>query len=381
MHQALPGLSLPAILIEIKQIVAFHRYYLYLPTILFRNSDLVEMGELYASSYVEKLRNAVIRSLAEWGFSPDASVSLLTVSENATFRITDNDEKRYVVRVHRPHYHTQVEIESELLWIESLRINQIVVTPKPLPLVNGGTIATFNEGSDVRHMVAFEFMSGEEPSTSESLSAGFRQLGAITAKLHQHTRQWTLPEGFTRKTWNFETTIGASPHWGQWQDCPELTPDDKALLRDTVTVIKAKLDDFGCGSEKFGLIHADLRLANLLEDNDRLAVIDFDDCGFGWYAYDFAAAISFIEEDPQVPALLQAWVAGYREVAELGETDEQMIPTFIMLRRLMLTAWLNTHSETPTAHELGVGFVDGTLRMARNMMRSGTPLNLEACDH
>lgn len=322
-----------------------------------------------------------MKSLGQWGFALDASVSLLTVSENATFKVVESDsehtsETRYVVRVHRPNYHTQAEIESELRWIEDLRAEQVVITPKPVPLVNGGTIAIFKEGDNARHMVAFEFMPGEEPSTTESLSAGFRQLGAITAKLHQHSMKWTLPEGFTRKTWDFETTIGESPHWGQWEDCPELTTDDKALLNDTVAVIKAKLEDFGVGSDKFGLIHADLRLANLLEDHNRLAVIDFDDCGFGWYVYDFASAISFIEEDPQVPEILQAWISGYREIAELNEADEQMIPIFIMLRRIMLTAWLNTHSETPTAHELGVDFVDGTLRMARNMARSGTPLTL-----
>lgn len=340
-------------------------------------SKLFEMGELYASSYVDQLRNVVMNSLAQWGFSPSASVSLLTVSENATFQITDIDKTRYVVRVHRPNYHTQAEIESELLWIDSLRASQVVITPKPIPLVNGGTIATFKQEGEVRHMVAFEFMPGEEPSTETALSAGFKKLGAITARLHDHAIHWKLPEHFIRKTWNFDTTIGASPHWGQWEKCPELTSDDKELLIKTIALIKAKLDDFGSGPEKFGLVHADLRLANLLADNDRLAVIDFDDCGFGWYLYDFASAISFIEEDPQVPDLLQSWISGYRDVAELSETDEKMIPTFIMLRRIMLTAWLNTHSETPTAHELGVGFVDGTLRMARNMLNSGTPLTSE----
>ncbi len=38
-----------------------------------------------------------------------------------------------------------------------------------------------------------------------------------------------------------------------------------------------------------------MRLANLLIDGDRVTLIDFDDCGFGWFMYDFAAAISFFE--------------------------------------------------------------------------------------
>ncbi|MFK7859325.1 MAG: phosphotransferase enzyme family protein [Granulosicoccus sp.] len=336
------------------------------------------MSELYASGYVEHLRGVVSESLAQWGFSADCRVALLTVSENATFVITDgNGQRCHVVRVHRPGYHTLSEIQSELKWIEALRREEVVLTPRPIPLKNGGAIASFQDGDETRYMVAFEFMLGEEPSTEHSLNEGFRQLGSITARLHQHVLHWKPPASFARKIWNFETTIGPTPHWGFWEQSPGLTAEGKILLARTVDTIKTRLDVYGAGPDRFGLIHADLRLANLLVDDDKLAVIDFDDCGFGWYAYDFAAAISFMEEDPQVPDLLQAWISGYRDVGVLSEEDEGMIPTFIMLRRIMLTAWLATHSETPTAQELGVAFLDGTLRMARNMETSGTPLVLE----
>lgn len=337
------------------------------------------MSELYEHSYIEHLRSTVVESLAKWGLPSTSLVTLLTVSENATFQVTDsNDQRLCVVRVHRPHYHTRAEIESELLWIGALRAEQVIITPRPIPLLNGGSIATFQDGVETRYMVAFDFMPGVEPSTDQSLTAGFRQLGAITARLHAHARHWTPPQSYTRKTWNFNTTIGEAPHWGHWQDSPGLKSADHSVLTDTVALIKTKLDNYGESAERYGLIHADLRLANLLVDEDQLAVIDFDDCGLGWYVYDFAAAISFMEEDPQVPDLLQAWVSGYREVAELSLEDEALIPTFIMLRRLMLTAWLATHSETPTARDLGVGFLDGTLRMARHMLQSGTPLDLQS---
>lgn len=337
------------------------------------------MGELYEHSYIEQLRNAVVLSLPQWGLPCSSHVTLLTVSENATFQVTDEQGRRLcVVRVHRPRYHTLAEIESELLWIDTLREQQVVTTPRPLPLLSGGWIASFQDGLETRYLVAFDFMPGVEPSTGQSLAAGFRQLGAVTARLHYHARHWIIPQSFTRKTWNFDTTIGDTPHWGHWQDCPGLTTADQDLLSETVALIKTRLDSYGASAMRFGLIHADLRLANLLVDGDTLAVIDFDDCGIGWYVYDFAAAISFMEEDPQVPELLKAWVSGYRDVAELDQDDEALIPIFIMLRRLMLTAWLATHSETPTARDLGVGFLDGTLRMARYMLQTGTPLDLQS---
>ena len=44
--------------------------------------------------------------------------------------------------------------------------------------------------------------------------------------------------------------------------------------------------------------------------------------------------------------------------------------TFIMLRRLQLTAWIASHAETPTAQEMGTAFTDGTLAIAERYLAS-----------
>jgi Ser/Thr protein kinase RdoA (MazF antagonist) len=61
--------------------------------------------------------------------------------------------------------------------------------------------------------------------------------------------------------------------------------------------------------------------------------------------------------------LLQAWLTGYRRVAPLAAEDEAAIPLMIMLRRLLLLAWIASHGETPTARDLGQGFTEETLRL------------------
>ena len=111
-----------------------------------------------------------------------------------------------------------------------------------------------------------------------------------------------------------------------------------------------------------------MRLTNLLTDRNGTRLIDFDDCGFGWFLFDFAAAISFFETDPAIPGLQAAWLEGYRSVAKLPTTAEMQMETFIMLRRLQLTAWIASHAETPTAQEMGAGFTDGTLAIAEHFL-------------
>jgi Ser/Thr protein kinase RdoA (MazF antagonist) len=117
------------------------------------------------------------------------------------------------------------------------------------------------------------------------------------------------------------------------------------------------------------LVHADLRLANLLVHDTHLRIIDFDDCGFSWFMYDFAAAVSFIEHEAMVPDLLRAWVTGYRKAATLSAEEMAEIPTFVVLRRILLTAWLASHSEVPLAQQLGAAYTEGTVRLAREFMR------------
>ena len=133
------------------------------------------------------------------------------------------------------------------------------------------------------------------------------------------------------------------------------------LFQRTVGVIGARLAAYGKGPERFGLLHCDLRLANLLIDGRNVKVIDFDDCGFSWYMYDAATTVSFYEHERQVPALIESWKQGYRKVLPLPEADEAEIPTFIMLRRILLVAWVASHREAEFPKSLGTRFTDDTL--------------------
>ena len=48
-------------------------------------------------------------------------LTLVSLSENVTFRVTDGrDGRAYVFRLHRPGYHTLEELVSERAWIRAL---------------------------------------------------------------------------------------------------------------------------------------------------------------------------------------------------------------------------------------------------------------------
>jgi Ser/Thr protein kinase RdoA (MazF antagonist) len=163
--------------------------------------------------------------------------------------------------------------------------------------------------------------------------------------------------------------IGPNGYWGPWRAAIGLDRAGGAVLDEALLLIRERIGRFGAGAERFGLIHADLRLANLLVDGTHLRIIDFDDCGFSWFLYDFATAVSFIEHEPIVPQLLDAWSAGYRRIAPLEAEEIAEIPTFVVLRRILLSAWLASHAEVPFARQFGSAYTEGTVRLAQQLLR------------
>ncbi|ODN65637.1 serine/threonine protein kinase [Methylophaga muralis] len=204
------------------------------------------MAGLYNEEYLQRLAGQIQELLGQWNIDEAARVSLLTVSENATFLVNDeNNDQRFIIRVHRPEYHSKHEIHSELLWIQSLRQQALLNTPEPLTMRDGSLIAAFEDDGVERYLVAFEFMPGKQPDEDESLIEGFEILGATSARLHQQARQWSLPEGFSRKKWNFDSAFGANPLWGDWRNAPGLDEAGQAILEQLCEILEAKLHHYG----------------------------------------------------------------------------------------------------------------------------------------
>ena len=307
-------------------------------------------------------------ALQPFGFSAGAQLSLLSLSENATYRIDDpRDGRRAVLRVHRTGYHEPGAVASELAWLQALRRDEGLLTPAVFRAVDGRDIVDVEIGPVTRQTVLFEWLPGTEPP-EEQLAEKFELLGGICARMHRHSRSWARPRGFVRFSWDFDSCVGESGRWGRWQDGIGVGREELQTLGRAADLIRDRLRRFGTGPDRFGLVHADMRLANLLVSGSDIQVIDFDDCGFGWFLFDIGASLSFFEHDPRVPALCDAWLRGYRDVLPLPDEDAAEIPTFILLRRLQLVAWVGSHRFADSARDLGQEFTKGACELAERYL-------------
>lgn len=311
------------------------------------------------------------RAIEAYGFTDATKLSVLNISENATYLVGEEPGGRQaILRVHRHGYHSRAAIESELAWLAALRGDTDIRVAEAIPNENGDLVTAVHFDGAERYAVLFHLVPGVEPDGARLGVDDFEALGAMTARMHLHSRSWTRPEAFSRFYWDWEHSLGDQPRWGRWQDGFGVGDIELDVFGRAADLVRRRLEVYGTAPDRFGLVHADLRLANLLVDDDTITVIDFDDSGFSWFMYDFGSAVSFIEHDPRLPEWREAWLRGYRSVAPLGSEHEAMLPTFVMLRRLLLIAWMGTHSHSQECQTLGPGYTKDTVALAQRYIGS-----------
>ncbi|MFV0457827.1 MAG: phosphotransferase enzyme family protein [Actinomycetales bacterium] len=307
------------------------------------------------------------QALPAWGINARAPIELVNLSENATYFVHHEPEP-VVLRVHRPGYHDARSIESELAWIAALRADLDLVAPTTMATVQGRQVCLLSDRDGrERHAVMFRRIPGVEPADDQLLDFA-PTLGEMAARMHEHALSWRPPSNFCRFSWNQEACLGEGARWGRPRDGVGVDAAVAGLFTSVVRTVRERLTEYGTGAQQYGLVHADMRLANLLVDGPDVALIDFDDAGYSWFLYDLAAVVSFVEADPRLASWCHAWLAGYRRYRALEEQDLAMVATFIMLRRLMLVAWIGSHRFTALAQSLGEEYTRTTCDLAEDYL-------------
>ena len=283
----------------------------------------------------------------------DHALELVTIGENVTYRAARRDADSFVLRLHRPGYHSLEELDSERIWLAALSAADISV-PEPAAAPDGRFFVpvTVAEG-DVRFAGLTRWREGEVMAdlqrtldVPQSVSDPFAQLGELMGHMHDQAAGWDVPTDFVRHRLDADGLLGEQPFWGRFWEVDELTDDQKDRLSSARTNAHARLVEYGEPDATFSVIHADLHLGNLLIDTaGRLSVIDFDDAGYGWHQYDMAVALLHVRGTPDADAAEQAFLEAYRRVRPIADDDLAWIPFFEAVRLMALIGWKGQRPE------------------------------------
>jgi len=280
-------------------------------------------------------------------------VELVSLSENVTFRVTDQNGAAYVLRLHRPGYHTDEALDSERIWTRALAEFGVSV-PIPVTALDGRDYVPVLVGELGEHRRAgmTHWIQGEllEDVLARAEGTGpyerwYERLGSIAAAMHVQSSAWSPPPAFRRHALDADGLLGEAPFWGRFWEHPKLSPAERRLMLAARQRIRGALDRYGRSSESYGVIHADLHTSNLLVDGDRLTVIDFDDTAFGWYLYDIAVALSPGQDRSDFTAIEAAFFKGYRSRRPISEAERALVPMFLLVRGMAVIGWLYQRPE------------------------------------
>ncbi|HWX37463.1 MAG TPA: phosphotransferase [Steroidobacteraceae bacterium] len=329
-----------------------------------------------AAPFLDEMQALATVALREWDLEV-LNLAPLKVRENAVFRIDMAGGGRAVLRVHRSGYHSDEELDSEFVWMRALEAAGIPV-PRVIRSRNGRNfevIAT-RAGSDARQIDVFEWIDGRQLGSVESgvsgegaaLAEQYHMIGAIAARMHNHTTDWQQPRGFRRHAWDAAGLVGEQPFWGRFWDLAALSPGQKSLLLRARGKIAGELAAYGSSPDRYGLIHADLVPENLLVDGRRVQVIDFDDAGFGWHLFELATSLYFITGDGIYETAREALIRGYRSERALSDEALARLPLFLAARGTTYLGWVHTRQGSDTARELTPFLVERACAVAEDYL-------------
>ena len=162
------------------------------------------------------------------------------------------------------------------------------------------------------------------------------------ARMHNHAETWERPVGFVRMRWDWETFFGDTMEYGgvNAADIWNLIPDDLRRRFDRVaSTMERLMTSLGDGPEMVGLIHADLHLDNALFAHDDIRLIDFDDCGVGYWLYDIAVALCELRHRPDYQSFRTALIEGYTQYRALPPDQLVHLDDFIATREVAFGLW------------------------------------------
>jgi Ser/Thr protein kinase RdoA (MazF antagonist) len=323
--------------------------------------------ELTASDQANRLSQLAQQALTAYGLE-QASLQLIAHGENTVFAVdiaaasvsgvSDRySSSRFVLRVHRANYLPIGAIDSELRWLQFLSQEAQLPVPEPIPTLAGKlcTLVAVQGLPEPRVCSLTRWLKGhsllEDEAIRESPRLQFESAGRLLGQLHYYAEHWPIPADFTRPSWDWHGLFGNMAGYSNdgarvW----ELTPPP---YRNLFTSVSHQFQEMTTllkqDASQFGLIHGDFWAGNLLRHQQEIGLIDFADCGFGYWGYDLARFLNDVALEPDFLLYLEALLCGYAQIKPFPEAQLPHLRTLIAAQYAAYGLWqVNRAQDHPT---------------------------------
>ena len=297
--------------------------------------------------------SAVASYLAKhYGLAQPVEVRELEPGANRNYLVTSHNQ-RYVYRIYTDHdfYVRNPEAYQYELDLLAYLGEYKLPVPEPVKRLDGQRLSMMVDSTGSQHGSSsvplsdpatgshagarcgalFHFFEGEEhvtwhPEVNEPVVISF---GSAVAEIHQRADQF--PKPYCRHHFDLQYLLDG-PLQTLESILKERRREDLSFFKDYADHMRRQINGLGKGKYIYGLIHADLHVGNILyHPENGYCILDFDQCAFGWRAYDVATFKYNIMEtvpDHLTDEIWRCFLEGYNQVRPLTQQELDCLPVF-----------------------------------------------------
>lgn len=279
----------------------------------------------------------------------------VTYHLNVIYRVVTTDGAVYALRISHWDWRDDVELWSELVWLEALANETDIGAHRPLPNRHGDLITSVAVDGFPERQRAVLFTWAEGVQLAKRLTdANVEQMGVLSARLHEHGAKFVPPAGFTTRRLDSLFPRGERNIIFEPQYAHLFPPERRAIFEAGIERAQAVLDRLYASPTPPQVVHGDLHHENVLIHRGRLQPVDFEDIinaypiqDIALTFYDFRYFTDAVEHD--YADLAAAFQRGYTTRLPWSQEYANQIDILHLVRRVWVVNWV-LQRESPDVH-------------------------------
>lgn len=274
----------------------------------------------------------ILDAVEQLGFLSDTRLFALNSYENRVFQVGIEEEPPLIAKFYRPGRWTAAALREEHAFLYELAAHEIPVVP---PLQRDGESVFEREGF---FFALFPRVGGRAPDADNldvlyrtgQLLGQIHAVGACRAFQHRETRSW-LETGRQARQFLLNSTL--------------LNDKEKANYQNITDFLLHDIENHFAQAPSSIRLHGDCHIGNLLMRDERLHLVDFDDCRMGPALQDMWLLLSGDRNEQR--RQFAEIIDGYQEFHDFSFRETRLLESLRTLRLMHYNAWLTARYQEP----------------------------------
>ena len=276
---------------------------------------------VFPATYSVLAPDALLGEVAKaYPIATPMACQLLKRGLNDTYLLQSRDE-HYIARVYRAQWRTPSEIAYELELLLHLAAKSVSVST-PIATRDDNLLCRLSMPEGTRYLVLFTYAAGRPLSWKDEQQSFLA--GRVLAMIHAASDDFVSRHA--RRSLDLEYLIDRP--LAAIRPFLAHRPGDWAYLEGLAARLRQRAIKAAAAGRDWGVCHGDFGAKNLhITNGQTLTVFDFDRCGPGWRAFDFAL-IQWGAMGSHKSAMWPFFLKGYTATRRLAAGDVLAVPAF-----------------------------------------------------